>query len=58
MKFDFLICSERSGSNLITKLLDNHSKYCGPTPPHLLRVFYPVLDKYGDLNVDDFLKLI
>ena len=53
MKFDFLISSERSGSNLITKLLDNHSKYCGPTPPHLLRVFYPVLDKYGDLKVDE-----
>lgn len=50
MKFDFLICSERSGSNLITKLLDNHSKYCGPTPPHLLRVFEPVMSKYGDLN--------
>lgn len=50
MKFDFLICSERSGSNLITKLLDNHSKYCGPTPPHLLRVFEPVMFKYGDLN--------
>lgn len=52
MKFDFLICSERSGSNLITKLLDNHSKYCGPTPPHLLRVFYPILHKYGDLSED------
>lgn len=53
MKFDFLICSERSGSNLITKLLDNHSKYCGPTPPHLLRVFYPVLKKYKDLDKDE-----
>lgn len=53
MKFDFLISSERSGSNLITKLLDNHSQYCGPTPPHLLRVFYPVIDKYGDLKNDE-----
>ncbi|MDK2772953.1 MAG: sulfotransferase [Flavobacterium sp.] len=53
MKFDFLICSERSGSNLITKLLDNHSQYCGPTPPHLLRVFYPVLTKYKDLDKDE-----
>lgn len=50
MKFNFLICSERSGSNLLTKLIDNHSLYCGPTPPHLLRVFEPIMDKYGDLE--------
>ncbi|AWM13036.1 hypothetical protein DI487_03595 [Flavobacterium sediminis] len=60
MKFDFLISSERSGSNLITKLIDNHSLYCGPTPPHLLRVFDPVMDKYGNLeeeaNWDAFIK--
>jgi len=50
VKFDFLICSERSGSNLITKLIDSHSLYCGPTPPHLLRVFEPLMVKYGDLD--------
>lgn len=52
MKVDFLISSERSGSNLITKLLDNHSLYCGPTPPHLLRVFSKKITTYGDLTND------
>lgn len=52
MKIDFLISSERSGSNLITKLLDNHSLYCGPTPPHLLRVFHKKTTIYGDLTND------
>lgn len=50
MKVDFLISSERSGSNLITKILDNHSSYCGPTPPHLLRVFSAKMSTYNNLN--------
>jgi hypothetical protein len=41
--FNFLICSERSGSNLITKIMDAHSKYCGPSPVHLLRSIAPNL---------------
>ncbi|MCB4799690.1 sulfotransferase family protein [Neotamlana laminarinivorans] len=52
MRCDFLISSERSGSNLITKIIDAHSQYCGPTPPHLLRIFYPVMSKYGNLQED------
>ena len=32
----FLLCSERSGSNLITKLLNNHSQICGPSTKHLI----------------------
>jgi hypothetical protein len=50
VKFDFLISSERSGSNLITKIIDGHSLYCGPASPHLLRVFKPIMSKYGDLT--------
>lgn len=53
MKFDFLISSERSGSNLITKLIDNHSEYCGPSPTHLFRIFTANIHKYGDLNNND-----
>ena len=53
MRFDFLISSERSGSNLITKLIDNHSLYCGPSPIHLIRVFNPIIYKYGDLRDDE-----
>lgn len=50
MKFDFLISSERSGSNLLTKLLDSHSQYCAPSPPHLLRVFIQNFSKYQPLE--------
>jgi hypothetical protein len=52
MQFDFLMCSERSGSNLITKILDAHSQICGPFPTHLLRVMSLNLFRYGDLSRD------
>lgn len=52
MQFDFLICSERSGSNLITKILDGHSAVCGPFPTHMMRTFCPHYYRYGDLAVD------
>ena len=35
----FLICSERSGSNLITKIINTHPDYSGPSPAHLFRAF-------------------
>jgi len=50
--FDFLICSERSGSNLITKLLDAHPQVCGPSPFHIFRASVPHLYRYGDLSTD------
>lgn len=53
MQIDFLISSERSGSNLITKLLDNHSQYCGPSPVHLFRAFVPVIEENNNLNKYD-----
>ncbi|SHG04461.1 Sulfotransferase family protein [Fodinibius roseus] len=40
MSLDFLMCSERSGSNFITKLLNGHSNICGPSTKH---IFNPVL---------------
>jgi hypothetical protein len=52
MHFDFLMCSERSGSNLVTKILDAHSEICGPFPTHLLRVMSMNLFRYGNLSVD------
>ncbi|MCK5874071.1 MAG: sulfotransferase [Alcanivoracaceae bacterium] len=39
MEFVFLISSERSGSNLITKMMDSHPRVCGPSPKHILRTF-------------------
>lgn len=38
MQTVFLICSERSGSNLITRMVDNHPQFCGPSPTHLIRL--------------------
>lgn len=58
MNYNFLIASERSGSNLITKLIDNHSYYNAPSPPHLLRAFHDKISSYDDLENDDNWKKI
>ncbi|HEC62630.1 MAG TPA: hypothetical protein ENI27_10330, partial [bacterium] len=50
MPFDFLICSERSGSNLITKILDAHPLVCGPFPSHMIRTLAFNINNYGDLS--------
>jgi len=52
MRFDFLICSERSGSNLIAKIVDGHPQACGPFPSHMMRTFAPRYYLYGDLQED------
>ena len=64
MKRIFLICTERSGSNLITQIFNNHSKCCGTSPNHLYRFFLPIIHKYPDLKnninwqkaIDDVVK--
>lgn len=53
MQFTFLICSERSGSNLLTRMIDGHSLYCGPSPLHAFRILGEALPGYGDLARDD-----
>lgn len=50
MEFTFLMCSERSGSNLLTKIMDSHSQYCGPSPAHLFRMLLENRLCYGDLH--------
>jgi len=50
MSFTFLMCSERSGSNLITKLLNAHSEICGPSTKHLINPVARNLFRYGDLS--------
>ncbi len=49
----FLICSERSGSNLITRMFDAHPDCCGPSPTHLLRILAENRPRYGNLADDD-----
>lgn len=51
--FVFLICSERSGSNFITSLLNGHSLVSGPSPTHLFRLFGSNIDNYGDLTKEE-----
>lgn len=53
MRFDFLICSERSGSNLITKIVDGHPAACGPFPSHMMRTFCPHYYLYGEMENED-----
>ncbi len=52
MKAIFLMCSERSGSNLITRMFDAHPDCCGPSPSHLVRILAENRFRYGDLNDD------
>jgi len=51
--FDFLISTERSGSNLLTRIMDAHSSICGPPPAHLIRILNNNRLNYGNLNVDE-----
>ncbi len=51
-EFTFLMCSERSGSNLITRMFDAHPRCCGPTPTHLVRLLAENRGRYGDLADD------
>lgn len=39
MKFAFLMCTERSGSNFIVSLMNGHPKISGPPSSHLFRLF-------------------
>jgi len=50
MQFSFLMCSERSGSNLLTSMLNAHSQYCGPSPVHIIRHTLENLNRYGNLS--------
>ncbi len=45
-----ILSSERSGSNLLRSLIDNHSRICSPVPPHILVTFTPLSPHYGDLR--------
>ena len=45
----FLMCSERSGSNLIARIFGSHPEFFAPSPAHLFRVFSE-LDPEADLR--------
>ncbi len=45
-----IIGTQRSGSNLFRLMLNQLGQIAAPHPPHILQLFFPLLDKYGDLN--------
>jgi len=47
----FIVGSGRSGSSLLSKMLDMHSRIGIPPESHLFIIFQPVLPYYGDLSV-------
>jgi hypothetical protein len=61
----FIIGSERSGTNLLRKLLSNHSNISGPKSPHFINTLYNHQRYYGNLKdrknfkeiFDDFILL-
>lgn len=53
-----LIASEHSVSNLLRKLLSNHSRISGPVAPHLLAEFAPLARLYGDLSNADNVRTL
>ena len=66
MRYIFLMCSERSGSNLIARMMGSHPDCCAPPPAHLLRLLVRNRAGYGDLDlaanwrrlVDDLIDLL
>lgn len=47
-----LMCSERSGSNLISRMMGAHPEICSPAPSHLIRILAENRCRYGDLHRD------
>jgi len=50
--------SERSGSNLLTKIFDSHPEVCGPNTSHVGDVIIPCLYRYGDLKKENWSRLL
>jgi hypothetical protein len=46
----FIMSSERSGSNLLRTLLDNHSALYGPRAPQVMKTFEGILPYYANVN--------
>lgn len=58
MKAVQFIGTQRSGSNLLRVMLNEHSKISSPHPPHILQVMMPFLPIYGSLANDNNFKIL
>lgn len=52
----FIIGTERSGTNLLRLILNTHPDIAVPHPPHIMKLFTPLLHLYGDLTDDRLFK--
>lgn len=53
------IGTQRSGSNLLRVMLNQHPEISAPHPPHILQVMMPLMSMYGDLRNDEaFAELV
>lgn len=52
------IGTQRSGSNLLRVMLDQHPEIAAPHPPHLLHTFTPLLPEYGPLTQHSYKQLV
>jgi hypothetical protein len=43
------MCSERSGSNFITKVMNGHEDICGPSTKHIINPVARNFYRYGNL---------
>ena len=53
----FMIGCQRSGSNWLRTMLSEREDLIAPHPPHIMRDFMSRLGKYGDLTVQENLKV-
>ncbi|MEJ1241150.1 sulfotransferase [Chryseolinea sp. T2] len=52
------IGTQRSGSNLLRLMLNQLPEISAPHPPHILKTFFPILPRYGNLDeAQNFLQL-
>ena len=54
----FMIGCQRSGSNWLRTMLGEREDLIAPHPPHIMREFLPLLDKFGSLEDMENLKLL
>lgn len=53
-KVFFMVGCQRSGSNWLQLLISQkHPQIASPHPPHILKSFYPIMNKFGDLQKDE-----
>lgn len=52
----FMIGEQRSGSNLLRLMLEQHPHITAPHPPHILQRLMPLIPAYGDLTSDAVFK--